>query len=583
MTNNSCFSPSFSRCFPFLQQCFPFTRRCSISICLALSLSVPLHAITLVHYDFSNGSGTQVTDLSGLGNHGTLTNFANTSAGAGVYDVSEGWVSGGGLSMLENGVRSFVETSLALNSVANSDFTIEYTASSDLPSGWTPAVGSNTPTFGEGGAVLFTGIAINGLGYEVRLPDGSAPGASNAGQPTTQPWLKSPSPLDITSRHIAMAYSQASDTVEIFVDGISQGTTTTGFAFDPTLASPGNVFRIGNVGFDPTQQWGGVYSGVAISTETLGPSTFALTNGNRASTQLLYDFSDNGGTTVTDKSGKGRNGTLVGFTSTSAGSGAFNSTEGWVAGGGLSMIDDDVTSYVNTPLNVNTLTADFTLEAIVNYAAPIGFAPILGSSADPFNANEIVFLGLDAAQRSLGFNMPGGFARNQFVNHPWYNPPEGAGEEINHVALVFHDATGLTELYYNGVLAGTLSLPNTDMNSTALFRLGNVGYEIDEWDGVFYGFAVSNDALTPSTFVLQQAAPSADFDEDGDVDGRDFLVWQRGESPNPLSAADLALWQDQYGTSGIVAAVGVTVPEPTTSLLFLYGIYVLAGKTLRRA
>ncbi len=57
------------------------------------------------------------------------------------------------------------------------------------------------------------------------------------------------------------------------------------------------------------------------------------------------------------------------------------------------------------------------------------------------------------------------------------------------------------------------------------------------------------------------AARPGDFDNDGDVDGRDFLKWQRGGSPNPKSAADLVAWQTHYGTNGLVAAT-VAVPEP---------------------
>ena len=58
---------------------------------------------------------------------------------------------------------------------------------------------------------------------------------------------------------------------------------------------------------------------------------------------------------------------------------------------------------------------------------------------------------------------------------------------------------------------------------------------------------------------------SADFDLDGDVDGRDFLAWQRGESPTPLSAGDLALWQEEYGNPQLNAAA--MVPEPGSLLL----------------
>jgi hypothetical protein len=38
-----------------------------------------------------------------------------------------------------------------------------------------------------------------------------------------------------------------------------------------------------------------------------------------------------------------------------------------------------------------------------------------------------------------------------------------------------------------------------------------------------------------------------DFDFDGDVDGADFLVWQRGEVSNPPSQSDLDDWQAHFG------------------------------------
>jgi len=39
-----------------------------------------------------------------------------------------------------------------------------------------------------------------------------------------------------------------------------------------------------------------------------------------------------------------------------------------------------------------------------------------------------------------------------------------------------------------------------------------------------------------------------DFNKDGTVDGNDFLIWQQGGSPAPLSQSDLADWEDNYGT-----------------------------------
>lgn len=64
-----------------------------------------------------------------------------------------------------------------------------------------------------------------------------------------------------------------------------------------------------------------------------------------------------------------------------------------------------------------------------------------------------------------------------------------------------------------------------------------------------------------ATYSLAQSV-AGDFNNDGKVDGADFLVWQRGGSPNPLSPADLATWQGAYGGPAIGA-----VPEPAAALL----------------
>src|SRR5262245_39274161 len=72
---------------------------------------------------------------------------------------------------------------------------------------------------------------------------------------------------------------------------------------------------------------------------------------------------------------------------------------------------------------------------------------------------------------------------------------------------------------------------------------------------VLGGGTVYADGPKPSEIVVTKLTDSTmplfrllgDFDGDGDVDGRDFLVWQRGGSPNPLSAGDLAQWQANYG------------------------------------
>jgi alpha-amylase len=84
---------------------------------------------------------------------------------------------------------------------------------------------------------------------------------------------------------------------------------------------------------------------------------------------------------------------------------------------------------------------------------------------------------------------------------------------------------------------------------------------------------------------------NGDFDLDGDVDGRDFLTWQRNfgltsgarydlgdaDLNGVINGSDLAVWQAAYGNASLTAnaAISVAVPEPCTVTLV-----ILAGTTL---
>ena len=65
-----------------------------------------------------------------------------------------------------------------------------------------------------------------------------------------------------------------------------------------------------------------------------------------------------------------------------------------------------------------------------------------------------------------------------------------------------------------------------------------------------------------------------DFDLDGDVDGKDFLEWQRGGSPQPYSQADLLDWRANFGGSGQASANAMAVPEPSAMSLLGFGLAV---------
>jgi hypothetical protein len=79
--------------------------------------------------------------------------------------------------------------------------------------------------------------------------------------------------------------------------------------------------------------------------------------------------------------------------------------------------------------------------------------------------------------------------------------------------------------------------------------------------------------------VLRMLVPlttPGDFDADGDVDGRDFLAWQR----NP-SVGDLADWQNNYGVGEL--ASGAAIPEPASlALLISSALFALKRRSVPR-
>ena len=84
---------------------------------------------------------------------------------------------------------------------------------------------------------------------------------------------------------------------------------------------------------------------------------------------------------------------------------------------------------------------------------------------------------------------------------------------------------------------------------------------------------------TPGTGGEVLQPESADFNGDGNIDGRDFLAWQRGFGSAPatsedgdanhdgvVSGADLVVWQNQYGTAPQVSALTAPVADSQPSL-----------------
>ena len=86
------------------------------------------------------------------------------------------------------------------------------------------------------------------------------------------------------------------------------------------------------------------------------------------------------------------------------------------------------------------------------------------------------------------------------------------------------------------------------------------------------------DQLFHSGSIVPSTVLAGDFDTDGDVDGSDFLKWQKGDVSSPPSMSDLAAWEANYGT---VAPPSVaSVPELSAVLLGVMAS--LTGSCFRR-
>ncbi|WP_148074804.1 polysaccharide lyase 6 family protein [Bythopirellula goksoeyrii] len=139
------------------------------------------------------------------------------------------------------------------------------------------------------------------------------------------------------------------------------------------------------------------------------------------------------------------------------------------------------------------------------------------------------------------------------------------------------DPTDTDHLSENGVFrwetGDEFSISQSHVGMPLEFRLGRRerGSEIDAI--IFH----QNGGLTAQqldTFLANSLPASADFDGDGDVDGHDFLAWQRGDAPGGATPENLQLWQAQYGNPTLVAA-NSAVPEPNSMCLILGAVLFL--------
>jgi hypothetical protein len=201
--------------------------------------------------------------------------------------------------------------------------------------------------------------------------------------------------------------------------------------------------------------------------------------------------------------------------------------------------------------------------------------------SDPANQDRIV--GDVAITRGSSTGIYNAAVEQSFTSN---SSPQGTrwafGSNNSGVTPAATDWASLTFEDWQTSLNGMGSLATNILAGPAVVHLVNQDVYLDIH---FTAWGQGSGAGGSFTYERAEVTPSADFDRDGHVDGRDFLTWQRKFGiPSPrqtdgdanfdgaVDAADLAAWQENYGAPLLPPAASTAVPEPPViGLIFAVG------------
>jgi T5SS/PEP-CTERM-associated repeat protein len=253
---------------------------------------------------------------------------------------------------------------------------------------------------------------------------------------------------------------------------------------------------------------------------------------------------------------------VVGFATTLPGSGAVQ------IDGSTSRVQTALVSIGNStaPAMIRLANGGHVISPIVD-VGPLGVLEGSGQITGNVDDDPTTVQNNGTVRGSLTINgalVNGGLASPGVLTVDGDYAQSSSGELLIELA----SATGYGQLLVTGeaALHGKLTvnlvggyIPNMGETFTILLA--------DDVDGTFFMEAMPTvphlafDLVYNPQSVVVKVVPASggDFDADGDVDGADLLVWQRGRSPDPISAADLAAWKGSFGRPASTMEV---VPEP---------------------
>jgi hypothetical protein len=132
-------------------------------------------------------------------------------------------------------------------------------------------------------------------------------------------------------------------------------------------------------------------------------------------------------------------------------------------------------------------------------------------------------------------------------------------------------ASLLSDFFIAATAVEVLTIETSGISCTTLSWGGHtvLGGTADEYEGSL--IAQSGQNFTAYRGSLTEPDVGGDFDADCDVDGADFIEWQRHYAA-PYTGADLADFEMNFGTvapikAAPIQAISAALPEPSTSLL----------------
>lgn len=135
-------------------------------------------------------------------------------------------------------------------------------------------------------------------------------------------------------------------------------------------------------------------------------------------------------------------------------------------------------------------------------------------------------------------------------------------------------ANQLIEMFLSA--AGSTLAPNATLNLGNAYNTSTFGSLNGD---LVFKFGVLNGGLITAPVNYVTSALAGDYNNNGVVDGADYVVWRNGGAPDS-SQAGYTLWRSSFGSSGSGAGLGGSgaVPEPTAVALVALSLVGLVVK-----